>query len=67
MRIPQYLWKNYCNYAQNYIKQRLQQIEQQIPEIQGEIDFLKIQYLSSDQTLSEARDIYSQWPKISYR
>ena len=47
------------------MEQRLQQIEQQIPEIQGEIDFLKIQYLSSDQTLSEAKDIYSQWAKLA--
>lgn len=38
--------------------------EDQIPEIQGEIDFLKIQYLSSDQILFEAKDLYTKWPQL---
>jgi len=44
---------------------RLKQIEDQIPELQGEIDFLKIQYLSSDQILNEAKDLYSSWPELT--
>jgi site-specific DNA recombinase len=45
--------------------ERRDQIENQIPEIQGEIDFLKIQYLSSDQILNEAKDLYSRWPDLN--
>jgi len=41
------------------------QIEEQIPELQAEIDFLKIQYLSSDQILHEAKDLYSRWPQLT--
>jgi site-specific DNA recombinase len=47
------------------LEERLKQINAQIPEIQGEIDFLKIQYLSSDQIFSEAKDLYSRWPELT--
>jgi site-specific DNA recombinase len=30
----------------------------------GEVDFLTIQYLSRDQILTEARDIYMRWPDL---
>ena len=46
------------------LEERVDQIENQIPELQGEIDFLKIQYLSSDQILNEAKDLYSGWPEL---
>lgn len=45
--------------------ERVKQIDDQIPELQGEIDFLKIQYLSSDQILNEAKDLYSRWPELT--
>jgi site-specific DNA recombinase len=47
------------------MEQRLKQIQDQIPELQGEIDFLKIQYLSSDQILHEAKDLYSRWSNLT--
>jgi site-specific DNA recombinase len=47
------------------LEQRLKQTQDQIPELQGEIDFLKIQYLSSDQILHEAKDLYSRWPDLN--
>jgi len=47
------------------LEARLKQIQDQVPEIQGEIDFLKIQYLSSDQILNEAKDLYSRWPELN--
>jgi site-specific DNA recombinase len=47
------------------LEERLKQIDSQIPEIQGEIDFLKIQYLSSDQIFNEAKDLYSRWPQLT--
>jgi hypothetical protein len=40
-------------------------VEDQIPEVQAGVDFLKIQYLSSDQVLHEARDLYTRWPSLS--
>ena len=43
---------------------RVRQLEDQIPELLGEIDFLKIQKLSSDQILAEARDLHSRWPDL---
>ncbi|MFQ5962687.1 MAG: recombinase family protein [Candidatus Scalinduaceae bacterium] len=48
------------------LEERLKQTEDQIPELQAEIDFLKIQYLSSDQILNEAKDLYSRWPELEY-
>ncbi len=47
------------------LEERLRQIEAQIPDIQGEIDFLRIQYLSSDKILTEARDLYTRWPQLA--
>ena len=44
-----------------------QQIEQQIPELAGEIDFLKIQLASSDDILSNAHDLYERWPTLDFK
>lgn len=30
------------------LEKRLEQLDEQVPELQGEFDFLKIQYLSGD-------------------
>ncbi len=43
------------------LEERLKQLEEQIPQLQGELDFLKIQYLSRDEILGEARDLHSRW------
>ncbi len=48
------------------LEERQQQIEDQIPELQAEMDFLKIQHLSSDQILQEAKDLYTRWPQLSH-
>jgi len=45
---------------------RLNQLEDQIPTLQGEIDFLKIQYLSKDQIFAEAKDLYSRWQSLDH-
>ena len=47
------------------LEERAKQIEDEIPVLQAEIDFLKIQYLSSDQILHEAKDLYSRWPSLT--
>lgn len=48
------------------MEERKKQLEDQIPHLQAEIDFAKIQHLSSDQILSEARDLYSRWPSLDF-
>lgn len=48
------------------LDQRMKQIMGKLPEIQAEIDFLKIQYLSSDELIHEARDLYSRWPSLTH-
>src|SRR6185295_15763563 len=40
------------------------QLRDEIPRLQGEIDFLKIQHLSSNEVLSEAQDISARWPDL---
>ena len=45
--------------------ERINQMDVQIPDLQGEIDFLRIQYLSSDQVLNDAKDLYSRWPELA--
>jgi site-specific DNA recombinase len=47
------------------LSERKGQINDQIPELQGEIDFLKIQFLSSDQILADAKDLYTRWPELT--
>jgi site-specific DNA recombinase len=47
------------------LEERKQQLEDQIPVLMGEIDFLKIQYFSSDQVLTEAKDLYTRWPELA--
>jgi site-specific DNA recombinase len=40
------------------LKGRFKQLSDQLPEIQGELDFLRIRALSGDEILAEARDLY---------
>lgn len=47
------------------LEEQVKQLENQIPDLQGEIDFLRIQYLSSDQILNEAKDLYSHWKDLT--
>jgi site-specific DNA recombinase len=48
------------------LEERLEAIKRQIPELQGEIDFLKIKYLSSDEIISEAKGLYSKWSDLLF-
>jgi site-specific DNA recombinase len=48
------------------LEERYKQIENQLPELQAEVDFLKIQYLSSDTVIREAKDLYDRWPNLPF-
>jgi site-specific DNA recombinase len=47
-------------------EQQLRQLENQMPELEAEIDFLKIQYLSSDTIIQDAKDLYTNWPSTPF-
>ena len=42
------------------------QLENQLPDLEAEIDFLKIQSLSSDTILEEANDLYNGWKNLEF-
>jgi site-specific DNA recombinase len=46
------------------LEERLAQLEDELPALQGEVDFLKIQHLSGDQVISDIQDLYAQWPNL---
>lgn len=55
-------------FAEHYrpLEERLLQIMNQHPELQAEVDFLKIQHLSSNVVLHDAKDLYIQWNSLSF-
>ena len=48
------------------LEERLNQIENQLPELMAEVDFLKIQAMSSDTILRDAKDLYERWPQMPF-
>jgi len=48
------------------LEERLAQLGEEIPRLQGEIDFMSIQHLSGAEVLTEAQDLYSRWPDLSF-
>lgn len=48
------------------LEERLAQLEDEIPRIQAEIDFLKIQQLSSGQVAADIQDLYTHWPNLEH-
>ncbi len=47
------------------LEERAKQLNDEFPRLQAEVDYLKIQQLSRDEVLSEAKDLYSRWPELS--
>ena len=45
-------------------EERLNQLTAELPKLQGEVDYLKVNTLSADEVLSEARTLYSRWPTL---
>lgn len=46
------------------LHERSKQLKSSLPEVQAEIDFLKIQYLDSDKVIADAKDLYARWPQL---
>ena len=46
------------------LEERLKALDGQLPRLQAELDFLRIQNLSRDQIISEAQDLYSRWTDL---
>ena len=55
-----------AGFGQKYypLAQRQQQLDDEIPKAQAEVDVMKIAYLSRDEIVSEARDLYTRWPEL---
>lgn len=47
------------------LAERRDQLENQIPQLQAEIDVLKISHLSKEHAIEEARNVHSRWPFLS--
>jgi site-specific DNA recombinase len=43
---------------------RTKQLDDEFPRLQAEVDYLRIQQLSRDEVLSEAKDLYSRWSQL---
>ena len=41
------------------------QLEEEVPRLEAEVDVLRINTLSSDKILSEAKDLYGRWPHLN--
>ncbi len=48
------------------LEDQLAQIQEQLPQLQGEIDALKVHSLSSEIILAEAKDLYLRWPQMQF-
>lgn len=64
MRIEGDLSKDAFRTHHKPLEEQLNQIESQLPELEAEVDFLKIQHLSSDTILEDAKNLYARWPEL---
>lgn len=51
---------NFAKYF-NPFDEQWKQIEKSLPEIEAEIDFMKLEYLNSDTIVTEAKNLYDRW------
>ena len=53
-------------FAQFYkpAEERLNQLSASLPKLQAEVDYLKVNSLSAEDVLEEARSLYDRWPEL---
>lgn len=45
---------------------RLLQMDEELPRLEAELDFRRIQQISADTVLAEAKELYDHWPDMSF-
>lgn len=45
-------------------EERLNQLTKELPKLQAEVDYLKVNTLSADAVIAEARQLYGRWPTL---
>ncbi|OYW19624.1 MAG: hypothetical protein B7Z54_03370 [Sphingobacteriales bacterium 12-47-4] len=50
----------------NPLKERLAQYKERVPELEAQIDYLRVQFLSADSVLQNARNLYDSWPTLQF-
>jgi site-specific DNA recombinase len=48
------------------LEERLAQIDEELPRLQGEFDFLKIRRLSADDVVAKAQSLYGRWDDLTF-
>ena len=46
------------------LEDRLRELDDRLPKLQAELDFLRIQTLSRDEIIAEAQDLYGRWSDL---
>lgn len=47
------------------LEARHKDMEEELPKLQGSVDFLRVQFLSRDELLAGAKGLYERWPSLS--
>jgi site-specific DNA recombinase len=45
-------------------EERLNQLTKELPKLQAEVDYLKVNTLSADAVIAEARQLHGRWPTL---
>jgi site-specific DNA recombinase len=45
-------------------EERLNALTKELPKLQAEVDYLKVNQLTADAVITEARNLYARWPKL---
>jgi site-specific DNA recombinase len=47
------------------LEERQNQLDEELPRLQAEVDLLKINHLSADKVVAEAKDLHERWPSLT--
>lgn len=47
------------------LQERQRQLDDEVPRLQAEVDLLRINHLSSEHVLTEAKDLHARWPSLT--